>query len=172
MSAPDRQRTTGLGRGGFTRHSSDRRRDRHRIGTAAARTRSGSFQGPLRPLCTPGNRYGLFRRVRNSSRTVLPTVDAALERVLNRSETLVLVVTTVAMQSPWVEYEWSRFLSHKRLIIPLCLEGPGPTQLPNVLQRYHVLDCRASGIERLHVEALNRLITGAMRHRENDVPEQ
>jgi hypothetical protein len=36
---------------------------------------------------------------------------AVLERILDRSETLLLVVTTMAMQSRWVEYERSLFLT-------------------------------------------------------------
>ncbi len=89
---------------------------------------------------------------------------AALDRVLERSETLLLVVTTTAMQARWVEYEWSEFLKKERLIIPICLEGPGPRQLPEELQRFHTIDCRPSGIEKVHLNTLNTMISGAVRH--------
>jgi TIR domain-containing protein len=89
----------------------------------------------------------------------------ALDRVLDRSATLLLVVTPIAMQSPWVEYEWSLFLAKGKLIIPVCFEGPGPQQLPEALQRYHAIDCRGSGIDGIHLEALSKLISGASRHK-------
>jgi TIR domain-containing protein len=91
-----------------------------------------------------------------------------IDRVLDEAPVLALVVTPEALGSRWVGYEWRSvhdgILSGRPgMVIPICVRGPGPLELPRALRRYQCIDCRDAGTRLTQIRAAFDLISGLLR---------
>jgi len=91
-----------------------------------------------------------------------------IDRVLDEAPVLALVVTPEALGSRWVGYEWRSvhdgILSGRPgMVIPICVRGPGPLELPRALRRYQCIDCRDAGTRVTQIRAAFDLISGLLR---------
>jgi len=71
----------------------------------------------------------------------------SIDRMLDEAPILVLLVSPQALDSQWVTYEWrsvhnSILSGQPGMLIPICVRGPAPDQLPRALRRYQCVDCR------------------------------
>jgi tetratricopeptide (TPR) repeat protein len=72
-----------------------------------------------------------------------------IDQVLDSAKVLVLLVTPQALESRWVTYEWrsvhdSILSGRSGMLIPICLHGPGPQELPRALRRNQCVDLRTA----------------------------
>ena len=72
----------------------------------------------------------------------------AIDRVLDQTSVLVLVISPAALKSRWVLYEWRGFHDdilggRAALIVPVCVRGSRPEKLPRALRRYQCVELEA-----------------------------
>ena len=75
--------------------------------------------------------------------------SSAVDRAIDESGCLALVVTPRSLESKWVEYEWrsvhTEILNRRPgMLIPCCWEEIGPEDFPRALRRYQAVDFRES----------------------------
>lgn len=89
----------------------------------------------------------------------------AIDKVLDTIPVLVVLMSPHAKSSAWVDYEWrsvhQELLSghRKSRIIPICVSGLSPEDIPRGLQRYHCLDWREGGVDGAGAAEIVRMIT-------------
>jgi TIR domain len=64
---------------------------------------------------------------------------AAIERTLERSEVLVVLVSGASMASAEVRYELNRYRPLGRPVIPILLDAAGEAEAADLLARFHAL---------------------------------
>ncbi|MBL8744281.1 MAG: toll/interleukin-1 receptor domain-containing protein [Myxococcales bacterium] len=92
----------------------------------------------------------------------------ALDDVLDVVAALILLVTPEALGSEWVKHEWRTFnmdIIERRTgrLIPVCVRGPGPSELSRSLRRYQCVDAREDPGFALAIAKIAQLLGGAVR---------
>jgi len=89
----------------------------------------------------------------------------AIDRVLDRTSVLVLIVTPAALKSRWVLYEWRGFhddilRGRGGLIVPVCVGGTQPEKLPRALRRYQAVALAVDGERDAAVQRIVHIVRG------------
>lgn len=89
----------------------------------------------------------------------------AIDYMLERTPALLLLASTEALLSRWVNYEWrsvhdSILSGQSRLLIPVCIRGPGPSELPLALRRRQCVDCRDASTRDSQLGKIVELLKG------------
>jgi hypothetical protein len=88
---------------------------------------------------------------------------AALDRAIQGTRAMLVLVTPGALASPWVEQEWTKYYirmvqTSSGRLMSLRLRGPAIADLPLTLQTYQVVDSETGRIEPGHLTRILDLV--------------